>query len=75
MSKEHYYIIKWSKSEGWEFDPDTEEARFPNGTVWNGSEWEYPYEGDGVFNDNNDLVSQDLMVILSQANERQGANV
>jgi len=75
MSKEHYYIIKWSKAEGWEFDPDTEEDRFPNGTVWNGSEWEYPYEGEGIYNDNNDLITEDLMVILSQANERQGANV
>jgi hypothetical protein len=73
--KEHYYIIKWSKAGGWELDSDTEEDRFPNGTVWNGSEWEYPYEGDGVFNDNNDLVSQDLGTILDQANEREETNV
>lgn len=73
--KEHYYIVKWSKEGGWEFDFDTEEARFPNGTVWNGSEWEYPYEGEGIFNDNNDLVTEDLQAILSQANERVNERV
>ena len=72
--KEHYYIVKWSKAGGWEIDTESEEARFPDGTVWNGKEWELPYEGEGVFNDNNDLVTQDLEVILSQANERENAN-
>lgn len=74
MSKEHYYIIKWSKAEGWEFDFDLEEDFFPNGTIRNGSEWEYPYEGEGIFNDNNDLVTEDLQAILSQANEGKNAN-
>ena len=71
--KEHYYIVKWSKAEGWEIDTDTEEARFPDGTVWNGQEWEFAYEGEGVFNDNNDLVTEDLQAILSQANEKEAS--
>ena len=70
--KEHYFIVKWSKATGWEIDPDTEEARFPDGTVWDGKEWQYPYEGEGIYNDNNDLIAQDLEVLLSQANEREG---
>ena len=69
--KEHYYVIKWSKENGWEIDPETEEARFPNGTVWNGQEWEYGYLGDETYNDNNDLITQDLDVILSEANKRE----
>ena len=73
--KEHYYIVKWSKAEGWVIDFPTEEARFPDGTVWNGKEWEYPYEGEGVFNDNNDLVTMDLEALLSRANEKEGASL
>ena len=69
--KEHYFIVKWSRDNGWEIDTDTEEARFPDGTVWNGKEWELPYLGEGIYNEGNDLVTQDLEVILSQANERE----
>lgn len=72
--KEHYYTIKWSKEGGWEVDYESESTRFPDGTVWNGSGWEYPYEGEGIFNDNNDLVTEDLQAILSQANERKNAD-
>ena len=32
---EHHFIIKYSKEGGWEWDTDTEEARYPDGTVWN----------------------------------------
>ena len=72
MSKEHYFIVKWSRETGWELDPESEEARFPDGTVWNGKEWELPYLGEGLYNEGNDLITQDLEVILSQANEREG---
>ena len=76
--KEHYYVIKWSKAEGWEIDTDTEEARFPDGTVWNGQEWELPYsygyDGEGLFNDGNDLITERLGLILSQANEKEDAS-
>ena len=78
--KEHYFIVKWSKAEGWEIDPATEEVRFPDGTVWNGKEgvgeWELPYLGEGRFNDNNDLVVEALANLLDTANtkEREGDN-
>ena len=70
--REHHYIIKWSKANRWEIDTESEEARFPDGTVWNGQEWELPYIGEGVFNDNNDLVTDQLEAILSRANEEEG---
>jgi len=72
--KEHYFIVKWSKAEGWEIDPATEEVRFPDGTVWSGQEWELPYLGEGRFNDNNDLVVEALANLLDTANtkEREG---
>lgn len=72
--REHYYVIKWSKAEGWEIDPETEEARFPDGTVWNGKEWELPYLGEGIYNEGNDLITERLGLILSQANEKEDAS-
>ena len=72
--KEHYYVIKWSREAGWEIDTDTEEARFPDGTVWNGKEWELPYLGEGLYNEGNDLITERLGLILSQANEKEDAS-
>jgi len=70
--KEHYFIVKWSKQNGWSIDTDTEEARFPDGTVWNGTEWEYPYLGNGNYNDDNDLIATDLEEVLSETNLVRG---
>lgn len=72
--KEHYFIVKYSKDKGWEFDPEVEDDKFQAGTIWNCNtkEWETPYEGDGNFNDNNDLVTEKLQEIIQQANEREG---
>lgn len=72
--KEHYFIVKWSKQNGWSIDTDTEEARFPDGTVWNGTEWEYPYLGNGIYNDDNDLIATDLEEVLSETNLVRGLN-
>lgn len=72
--KEHYFIVKWSKQNGWSIDTDTEEARFPDGTVWNGTEWEYPYLGNGNYNDDNDLIATDLEEVLSETNLVRGLN-
>ena len=48
--KEHHFIVKWSKRDGWQIDPDTESANFPNGTVWNEatSEWDFDDYDNGL---------------------------
>lgn len=47
MNKTYYYVVSASVGEGgvpdWDLDPYTEEARFPDGTVWNDEteDWEH----------------------------------
>lgn len=58
-NKTYYYIITATVGDNgteWDLDPYTEEARFPDGTVWNNEteEWE-----DHDTNEN-DALSQEL---------------
>jgi len=49
---EHHYILKFDDETGvWSHDVDSEEARFPDGTIWDEAkqEWVNPYQGDGEF--------------------------
>ena len=76
---EHHFIIKYSKEGGWEWDTDTEEARYPDGTVWNeeAQEWTNGYigwneeKGEGEYLDDDDFIGEQLGAILEVAN---GAN-
>lgn len=76
---EHHFIIKYSKEEGWEWDTDTEEARYPDGTVFNDDteEWQSGYigwneeKGEAEYLDDDDLIGEQLGAILEVAN---GAN-
>lgn len=73
---EHHYIIKYSKEGGWEWDTDTEEDRYPNGTVFNDEteEWQSGYvgwngeKGEAEYLDDDDLVGEQLGAILEVAN-------
>ena len=74
MSKEYYYVVKWSQSDGWEIDPETESAHFPEGTVYDtqAGEWQLPYLGDGVFNGQEQGLTEALMDILNTYNNKEG---
>jgi hypothetical protein len=39
MSTEHHFIVKYVSGMGWMWDIASEEARFPEGTVWTGEGW------------------------------------
>ena len=39
MSTEHHFIVKYISGMGWVWDIASEEARFPEGTVWTGEGW------------------------------------
>ena len=73
---EHHFIIKYSKEEGWEWDTDTEEARYPNGTVFNDEtkEWNSGYvgwneeKGEAEYLDDDDLIGEQLGAMLEIAN-------
>jgi hypothetical protein len=73
---EHHFIIKYSKAEGWEWDTDSEELRYSDGTVWNeqAQEWSNGYIGwnkekdEGEYLDDDDLIGEQLGAILDIAN-------
>jgi hypothetical protein len=74
---EHHFIIKYSKAEGWSWDTDSEEPRYPDGTVWNDQteEWQSGYvgwneeKGEAEYLDDDDLIGEQLGAILKVANE------
>jgi hypothetical protein len=75
--KHYHYIVKWSEGEGWQIDPDTESANFPNGTIYDEKEgWQFGYLGEGEFNGKEEELSQALTNLLDTANtnEREGDN-
>jgi hypothetical protein len=39
MGTEHHFIVKYISGMGWVWDIASEEARFPEGTVWTGDGW------------------------------------
>lgn len=39
MQTEHHFIVKYVSGMGWMWDIASEEARFPDGTVWTGEGW------------------------------------
>lgn len=72
--KEHHFIVSYSKQNGWIIDLNSEQVKYPDGTVFNyeTSEWELSYIGDGEYNDNNDEITGTLGKALKQLNEGQG---
>ena len=75
--KEHHFIIKYSKDKGWEWDTDSEEARYPDGTVWDSDSngWQSGYagwneaKGEAEYVDDDDLIGEQLGAILEIANQ------
>ena len=66
---EHHYIIKFNDETGeWSQDTDSEEVRFPDGTIWDEAtnSWHYAYQGDGEFYRNADAYDEYLTHSLSQ---------
>ena len=35
---EHYFVVKFSTENGWEWDTETESANFPDGTIYSKEE-------------------------------------
>lgn len=71
MAKEYHYIVKYSDNGGWQIDPDTEEAKFPDGTIYDheAGEWQFGYLGDGEYNGKEEDLGSLLSSKLSELNE------
>jgi hypothetical protein len=71
---EHHFVIKYTNEGGWEWDVDTESARFDDGTIYytDKEDWVPAHLGEGEYVDNDDDVSDQLSAILQIANEARG---
>lgn len=68
---EHYFVVKFSTENGWEWDTETETAHFPDGTIY--SEKEGWRKSGDLYNtpiyDNDETLSENLgqaMRIMNQ---------
>jgi hypothetical protein len=73
MSKEYHYVVKWSDENGWQIDPDSEEARFPDGTIYDSEQgWQFAYLGDGEYTGDEQELTDTLTDILELHNSMKG---
>jgi hypothetical protein len=70
VSKEYYYLVRWTEALGWEVAADTEGDVLPDGTIFDveAGEWQVPYLGDGKFNGKEKELSEQLLAMLDQSN-------
>lgn len=74
--KEHHFIIKYTKGVGWEWDTESEEPRYPDGTIYDteSESWSVGYvgwngeKGEAEYLDDDDLIGEELGAILKIAN-------
>jgi hypothetical protein len=74
--KEYHYVIKYTDKYGWEIDPDTESANFPEGTIYDTGleEWQFGYLGEGQFNGREEELTEVLSNLLSLNNTMEGVS-
>lgn len=52
MNKEHHFVVSFNEETGkWQWNTDSEEAHFDEGTIYNSDteEWSSGYLGDGEY--------------------------
>lgn len=72
MSKTHHYIISYNTARNeWELDAESEEVKFPNGTVYDydNDTWHRDYDGDGEFYPEAERLAEQLTKAIKQLNE------
>ena len=72
---EHHFVVKYDDNlNHWSVDVESEEVRFPDGTIWeeNTNEWFFPYIGEGEFYRKADEVDEQLGKVVSLLNEKEG---
>ena len=71
MTRQYHFVIMFDEeTKQWDFDIDNEEVAFNNGTIYNieTGEWEFGYEGDGVYNDTDRKLAELLTTQLEKWN-------
>ena len=78
-SLEFHYLVSYHPDEGWQIPVDTEDVKFPEGTIynWETNEWFYAYE-DSNDPENSSIADLDtahyrvLKSALLELNEKEG---
>jgi hypothetical protein len=68
---QYHYVVVFDEATGWRIDPWTEEAKFPDGTIYNTEtdSWESGYQGEGVFFDRECEITSQLTIALNKLSE------
>lgn len=71
---EHIFVIKYTNENGWEWNTDTESARFDDGTIYDTEQdkWLPAHTGEGEYVDNDDEVGEKMASMLQIMNESMG---
>jgi hypothetical protein len=58
-TKHHFIVTYDAKTKQWSHDTETEEVRFPDGTIWDEvkQEWYQGYIGDGGYDPVDEVIS------------------
>jgi hypothetical protein len=66
MSKHHFLVMFDSETKTWEWDAETETAKFPDGTIWDDEkqEWYSGYLGDGGYDPIDDKISEYFPTVI-----------
>ena len=66
MSKHHFLVMFDSETKTWEWDAETESAKFPDGTIWDDEkqEWYSGYLGDGGYDPIDDKISEYFPTVI-----------
>lgn len=67
---QYHYVVVFDEVEGWRIEPDQEEIKFPDGTIYDteNNSWQYGYQGDGIFFDRECEITETLTALLDNAN-------
>ena len=68
---QYHYVVVFDEEAGWRIDPWTEEAKFPDGTIYNTERgaWESGYQGEGIFFDRECEITSQLTIALNKLSE------
>lgn len=72
MNETHHYIISYNTERGeWELDAESEQVRYPHGTIYNHDTdtWHRDYSGDGEFHPNAERLSEAISKAISNLNK------
>ena len=59
-SKHHFIVTYDAKTKEWSWDSDTEQVKFPDGTIWDETkqEWYRGYMGDGGYDPVDEKITE-----------------